>query len=155
MPYVNIHGLNAYYDGPNLLGGAAIKGKVVVMVHGATWNRTVWDPVTEALKGEHTCIAPDLVGHDRTGGDASENVEGYTDYIKAVTDGLGLMSNFVLAGHSMGGQIAIDFALRYGGVRALLLMGSAARFEIPYEGLEAQARDPEAARQIARLRSFP
>jgi pimeloyl-ACP methyl ester carboxylesterase len=154
MPYVNIHGLNAFYNGPNIQAGAAIKGKVVVMVHGARWNHTVWNPVIEALKDDHTCIAPDLIGHDRTAGDASENVEGYTDYIKAVCDGLGL-SNFVLAGHSMGGQIALDYALRYGGVRALLLMGSAARFPLPYEGIEAQARAPEASRQATRLRSFP
>ena len=154
MPYVNLHGLNAYYNGPNLLAGAPIEGKVLVMVHGARWNHTIWTPVIEALKSEHTCIAPDLPGHDRTQGSASENVEGYTDYIKAMVDRLGL-NGFVLAGHSMGGQIAMDYAIRYTGVKALILMGAAAKFDLPYDALELQARDPEASHRAARKLSFP
>jgi pimeloyl-ACP methyl ester carboxylesterase len=60
-------------------------------------------------------------------------------------DALGL-TEFVLAGHSMGGSISMDFNLRYPGVTGLILVGAAASWDIPQVSIDLWKTDPQAAR---------
>ncbi|MGH8013645.1 MAG: alpha/beta fold hydrolase [Candidatus Binataceae bacterium] len=93
------------------------RGRVcVVLLHGSSANAWWWEWVADALAGQEEIrlVAVDLRGH----GD-SEWVRPpaykpgeYADDVARFIDGLGL-TRPVVAGHSMGGIVALTFALRY------------------------------------------
>ena len=140
-----------YYECPNPIGQS--KGKVVILIHGATDNHKVWNPQIESLAREHTPIAVDLPGHGESQGSGNTQVSEYREFMKRFVDALGL-TEFVLAGHSMGGSISMDFALRYPGVTGLILVGSSASWEIPQESIDLWKSDPQAARDRGAELSF-
>ncbi|WP_210585311.1 alpha/beta fold hydrolase [Streptomyces sp. GESEQ-35] len=80
----------------------------LVLVHGHPFDRTMWAPQIEAFSASRRVIAPDLRGYG-----ASPVVPGLTalsDFardIEALLDEL-KVREFVLAGLSMGGQIAME-----------------------------------------------
>ena len=143
MPHVTVSRSNVYYECPNPIGQS--KGKVVILIHGATDNHKVWNPQIATLAKEHTPIAVDLPGHGESEGSGSTQVSEYTDFLKGFVDALGL-TEFVLAGHSMGGSISMDFNLRYPGVAGLILVGAAASWQIPQVSIDLWKTDPVAAK---------
>ena len=154
MPYVTVNGRKAFYNGPDSPAGERAKGKVVILVHGAKWNHTIWLPQIEFLAAEHTLIAVDLPGHDKSEGPGSNTVAGYTDFLKGLLDALDL-TKFVIAGHSMGGSIGVDYALRYSGVQALVPIGAGAQWNIPQAFIDLWHTDPDKAQEALISRSFP
>ena len=154
MPYVTVNGRKAFYNGPDSPAGERAKGKVVILVHGARWNHTIWLPQIESFGAEHTLIAVDLPGHDKSEGPGSNTVAGYTDFLKGLVDALAL-TDFIIAGHSMGGSIGMDYALRYSGVQAMILVGSAPKWNTTKESIELQRTDPDKAREMNKRRTFP
>ncbi|MFC3573573.1 alpha/beta fold hydrolase [Streptomyces yaanensis] len=80
----------------------------LVLVHGHPFDRTMWTPQLAEFARTRRVIAPDLRGYG-----ASPVVPGVTplsafaDDIAALLDDLGV-DRFVLAGLSMGGQIAME-----------------------------------------------
>ncbi|WP_037675028.1 alpha/beta fold hydrolase [Streptomyces griseus] len=110
----------------------------LVLVHGHPFDHTMWNPQIEAFHGERRVIAPDLRGYG-----ASPVVPGiallsdFTQDIAALLDDLGV-ETFVLAGLSMGGQIAMDCYWQFGDrVRGLLLADTFPAPETP-EGKAAR-----------------
>jgi pimeloyl-ACP methyl ester carboxylesterase len=85
----------------------------LLMVHGWLESKAVWRRVLPHLENGYFCVAPDFLGH----GDSDKPPEG--DYsipaqagrIMALADALNL-SCFALAGHSMGGMMALYVAAR-------------------------------------------
>ena len=151
MPFISVGRNNIYYECPNPLGQS--KGKVVILIHGATDNHKVWNPQITSLAKEHTPIAVDLPGHGESEGSGSVQVSEYTDFMKGFVDALGL-TEFVLAGHSMGGSISMDFNLRYPGVTGLILVGAAASWEIPQLSIDLWKTDPQAAKTRSNSLNF-
>ena len=151
MPVTTVNRNNIYYECPNPVGQS--KGKVVILIHGATSNHKIWNPQVVSLAREHTPIAVDLPGHGESEGSGSTQVSEYTDFLKGFVDALGL-TEFVLAGHSMGGSISIDFNLRYPGVTGLILVGAAASWEIPQVSIDLWKTDPQAARDRSNELNF-
>ncbi len=151
MPFITVEGNNIYYQSPNPIGQT--KGKLVILIHGATDNHKVWNPQIVSLAREHTPVAVDLPGHGESGGSGSTQVSEYRDFMKVFVDALGL-TEFVLAGHSMGGSISMDYTLRYPGVKGLILVGSSASWEIPEESIDLWKTDPQAARDRGVEQSF-
>lgn len=143
MPLITVSRNNIYYECPNPIGQS--KGKVVILIHGATDNHKIWNPQIVSLAREHTPIAVDLPGHGESEGSGSTQVSEYRDFVKGFVDALGL-TDFVLAGHSMGGSISMDFTLRYPGVTGLILVGSSASWEITQESIDLWKTDPQAAK---------
>lgn len=92
----------------------------LVLLHGFTQTGRSWAPVVEALGGRYRCFAPDLPGH----GDASHRRPASFDAVTAYLAAL-RREPFVLCGYSMGGRLALDFALRHPGrVERLVLIGA-------------------------------
>ena len=151
MPFATVNGTKAYFECPNPIDQG--KGRTVILVHGATDNHKVWNPQIEFLAGQHTPIAVDLPGHGESEGSGSTIVSGYTDFLKGLVDALGL-TDFVLAGHSMGGSISMDFALRYPGVKALIPVGSSASWDIPQDSIDLWKNEPATAREQGRGQIF-
>ena len=104
-------------------------GRPIVLIHGATANMRDWSSTVKPLvaAGWHV-LTPDTPGHG--GSSSPDDVAAYA--MTAVADRLHALAaqlDFapaVLVGHSMGGAVAEEYAIRHGGdVTALVLVGSA------------------------------
>ncbi len=86
-------------------------GPLLVLVHGFPFDGSIWQAQLEGLSDEARVIALDVPGFGGSralGGDEA-SVEAYAEAIAAWATGLGL-DRFALAGHSMGGYVALAFA---------------------------------------------
>lgn len=86
-------------------GGA---GDPVLLLHGLGGTLEAWDAL--GLEG-HRTVAMDLRGHGRSG-DGPWDWEAALDDLEAVVRCLGL-GNPAVAGHSLGGMLAVQWALRH------------------------------------------
>jgi len=99
----------------------------IVLLHGTSASLHTWDGWVESLKGEHRVIRFDLPAFGLTGPHPNNDysIEAYVFFVRAVLDQLGV-KEFVLAGNSLGGQIAWGTALAIPErVKKLVLIDSA------------------------------
>ena len=114
--------------------------KAILFIHGWPANHQMFEYQFDQLPAMgYRCIGMDIRGF----GKSSRPWDGYSydrlaDDVRMVIEALGL-ENITLAGHSMGGAIAIRYMARYGGhnVAKLALIGAAApvftkRPDFPY-----------------------
>lgn len=123
----------------------------LVLLHGAGAASDDWPPELRALAGRRVLMV-DLPGHGAAPGPGGRAVEDYAGAVLALLDGSGIAAA-VLAGHSMGGAIALSLALsRPERVAGLVLVATGARLRVVPEVLAATA-SPEglslAAREMA------
>ncbi|WP_114520352.1 alpha/beta hydrolase [Altererythrobacter sp. ZODW24] len=87
---------------------------VVMLLHGSNADLHTWEPWTEALKSEYRVIRFDQIGHGLTGPAPDNNytMPSFTSTITKVADELDL-GTFVIGGNSMGGGIAMAYALEH------------------------------------------
>ncbi|QGN56243.1 alpha/beta fold hydrolase [Novosphingobium sp. Gsoil 351] len=87
---------------------------VVMLLHGSNADLHTWDAWTAALTDRYRVVRFDQIGHGLTGADpAGDYAEGnFADDVGRMADKLRL-KRFVLAGNSMGGGIALAYALRH------------------------------------------
>lgn len=137
MPAVIVRNRKAYFEVGRSGPGS---GKTVLLVHGAGGNSGRWERQIEFLGKSHYVLAVDLPGHGRSEGEAYDTISSYADWLQEAAVALGLQ-RFVLGGHSMGGAIALDFALRYSGkLQGLVLVSTGARLRVDPARLEAYRR---------------
>ena len=87
------------------------QGTPVVLVHGAGAGAIAWFPLIDALSGEFSIIAPDVVGYGESDKpSASYSRYFFSSWLQAFCDTLGI-NQFVLVGHSMGGAVSLHFAM--------------------------------------------
>ncbi|SDK84567.1 alpha/beta fold hydrolase [Nonomuraea jiangxiensis] len=86
-------------------------GAPVLLLHGLGGTLLHWDAVAPLLTGSHRVLAMDLRGHGLSG-DGPWEWEAVLDDVQAVVDHFGLDAPLVV-GHSLGGMIAILWALRH------------------------------------------
>jgi pimeloyl-ACP methyl ester carboxylesterase len=99
----------------------------IVLLHGTSASLHTWDGWVGALSGERRVIRFDLPAFGLTGPDPHNDysIEAYVRFVSAVVDQLGVQQ-FVLAGNSLGGQIAWGTALAMPlRVKKLVLIDSA------------------------------
>lgn len=79
----------------------------ILLVHGTSASLHTWDAWAEALRGERRVVRFDLPGFGLTGPNRQNDysIERYVLFVRAVADKLGI-HRFVLAGNSLGGQVA-------------------------------------------------
>ena len=106
VPEVELHGQRVSY---HLLG----EGPVVVLVHGITSSSRTWRSVMNGLAERHTVVAPDLLGHGRSGKPRGDYSLGA--YASGVRDLLAVLgfSTATVVGHSLGGGVAMQFAYQF------------------------------------------
>ena len=99
-------------DGTRAYCVAAGKGKPVVLLHGwrASWHVWQWT-IPPLVKANFRVYAPDLIGH----GDSAKPplayvAEDYDAYLEALLAHLRI-SSAILVGHSLGGHIALRYAV--------------------------------------------
>jgi len=102
----------------------------VVFLHGAGGSHHTFRDQWAGLKGVARLVIPDLPGHGLSGGPPLESVDACAAWVVEFVKEIGL-DRFILAGHSMGGAIALQVALGgRKGLEALVLLGTGARLRI-------------------------
>lgn len=130
-------------------------GPTLVLVHGFLSSLTYWEKQIELFSTRFDVVAFDLPGY---GGKAKEtgldSVEGFADFVLGKLDELGI-DCFHLMGHSMGGMIAQEVAIKAKDrVMGLVLYATGPNGRLPgrFESLEdSMARaEKEGTEQVAR-----
>lgn len=113
------------------------KGKLLLYLHGAGGNGHFGQKMLDTLSAKHSPLSLDYPGHGRSSGTESlKSITAYSDFIYAFWKKLGVRPA-VLIGHSMGGAVAMDLALRHADmVEGLILTCTAAKFTLPQERLD-------------------
>lgn len=123
-------------------GPARAGGPPLVLVHGAGGTHRHWPEEVRGLPGRRA-VAVDLPGHGASPGPAPETVPGLAAGVLALLDALAV-PRAVVAGHSMGGAVALALALEAPArVAGLVLVGTGARLRVAPAILQATA-DPAA-----------
>jgi pimeloyl-ACP methyl ester carboxylesterase len=88
-------------------------GLPVMLVHGFTEDRRIWDPLLGSIKDKYKWILPDLPGSGRSLFNVSlARLSDFSEVLKAIAD-QEKISRLVFIGHSMGGYISLAFAEKY------------------------------------------
>jgi pimeloyl-ACP methyl ester carboxylesterase len=140
--YVTLDGTAVHYfhTGRTSLPGVVpdvSRGELLLFIHGAGSNGSTWHRQLAAFAEHHSPLAFDFPGHGRSGGTESlKSIDAYRDCLAGFIDALRLRPS-VLVGRSMGGAVALAYTLAYPQrVRGLVLVATAARFDLPAELLE-------------------
>lgn len=112
----------------------------LVLVHGAGGDRYHWPHHVRRLAATEI-YALDLPGHGRSLGPGRRTISDYAQIIKRFADVLALPP-FILAGHSMGGAIALEVALQdEDALAGVILVGTGARLRVNAAILEGLLQD--------------
>jgi pimeloyl-ACP methyl ester carboxylesterase len=124
--------------------GAAHARPPLVLIHGAGGDYLQWPPRLRRLV--HAAVyALDLPGHGQSDGPGCSTVAEYRDVVHGFIQALGL-ARVVVAGHSLGGAVALAFAHAYPAATAGLgLVGSGARLPVEKRLLDLLRTDFAAA----------
>lgn len=136
--YFEIDGVATFvhHSGPTTLPGvppALDRGEAILCLHGAGNNGNLYRELSERLSEENSPVAFDQPAHARSGGlDSLGSVGAMADFSLAVAERLAMPPQRVLVGHSMGGAVALETALRAPqSVRALVIVATPIAFPMP------------------------
>jgi 3-oxoadipate enol-lactonase len=130
-------------DGAQIAYARQGSGVPLVLIHGYPLDHSIWEPLAPALEGDFDLIMPDLRGF---GGSRAAAPSGSIDVYGA--DVAGLLSALqlpraIIAGHSMGGYVALAIVRNHPEIVAgLSLVSSQVRADTPdrRKGREAAAK---------------
>jgi pimeloyl-ACP methyl ester carboxylesterase len=126
-PDIPYSALESSYAGPasrfaDLPGGLRMhyrdqgnpNGPVLILVHGYGSSLHTWEPWVERLGETYRIISLDLPGHGLTRAPAGYNasMQAFVSEVRALTNQLQL-GRFAIAGSSMGGNVAWEYALAH------------------------------------------
>lgn len=102
------------------------QGPAVVFIHGLGSNKKSWSKTIDYLKDQYRCLALDLPGYGESYvGNCPRSMSFFSECIVDFASELGIES-FHLAGHSMGGHIALYTAIHSpSSLESLILMAPA------------------------------
>lgn len=106
MEKVNVAGIDIAYVRRG-------KGSPLVLIHGYPLDHSIWDEIAPLLEEDFDLIIPDLRGFGQS--DLTEADDSIVDYASDIADLLSHLKirKAYLAGHSMGGYVALAFAREY------------------------------------------
>ncbi len=107
-------------------------GMPVMLVHGFTEDRRIWDPLLAGMENKYLWIMPDLPGSGGSVYNRSlSELKDFAEVIYAIMENEKI-HDLVLIGHSMGGYISLAFAEKYPEkIRALGLFHSSSYPDSP------------------------
>ncbi len=112
----------------------------IVLIHGAGGNHLHWPIQVRRLSG-YRVYALDLPGHGKSKGHGLHRVSDYTEQVLAWMDEVNL-PKAALAGHSMGGAIALNLGIQYPErVLGSVLVGAGAHYPVNATFLENTAHE--------------
>lgn len=161
-------------DGASIAYDDRGDGKPLVLVHGITEARGMWDPVSDLLAAQWRVVRVDLRGHGESDRRPPYDLATMAGDVATVVDALGL-ERPLLVGHSLGGAVVsayggaglpargivnIDQMLRLGEFQALLeplvpmLQGDEASFRSAVDTMFSVLDGPLPAAEHDRLRAL-
>ena len=127
------------------------QGVPLMLLHGFTGDRTIWDEVREHFEQNYRVIAIDILGHGQS--DKPDDVSAYTmeriaeDMIRLI-DALEVEKVHLL-GYSMGGRLALYLATQFPErFYSLILESASAGLKTEQERIERRERDNALADKI-------
>src|SRR5687767_15485401 len=106
MEKINVNGIELAYERQGT-------GAPLVLLHGFPLDHHLWDQVVPLLEDTFDLIIPDLRGFGESSmGDSPNSLDTYASDIAGLLDYLGIQ-RAAIAGHSMGGYIALAFIRLY------------------------------------------
>ncbi len=113
----------------------------LLMVHGAGLNHAQWQEQMTGLRDHANMIAVDLPGHALSAHhDGDQSIINYADTLAELAEELD-SSQLIMAGHSMGGAVCLEFAMRHPKqLDGLILVNTGAKLRVQQELLQ-QIRD--------------
>jgi pimeloyl-ACP methyl ester carboxylesterase len=145
----SISGATIDAGGISLKYFAAGVGEPIVLLHCTGGSGRQWAGMAEALRSDFRVIAPDLCGYGGTAhwpGNGTFNLAVEADLIAALLDMLGNPAHIV--GHSYGGAVALQLALRHPRYLKTLTLIEPASFHLLRDGDNI---DERALRQISEV----
>lgn len=127
VPYCELDNVQYFYYEriPEKTSGV---DKTIIFIHGAGGNGSYWTKQLTGIGSSFRVIAPDLPGHGKSGGNSCDSIKAYREFINKFATKVS-NGRFYLAGHSMGGAVALDFSLNYPEMLAgVILIATGARF---------------------------
>ncbi len=125
MPHLEMDNKHYYYA-----GDLSRTGTPLIFCHGSGGRHHHWLYQLKGLKENANPIAVDLPGHGRSGGEPADDIADYRNWLHQFIKKSGLGPP-VIAGHSMGGAIALDYAIQYPDhYLGLVLAGSGGRLRV-------------------------
>ncbi len=89
------------------------QGLAVMLVHGFTEDRRIWDPLLTGMENKYQWILPDLPGSGQSDfNDSLTTLKDFAEALQAIAEQENIRE-LVLIGHSMGGYISLAFAEKY------------------------------------------
>ena len=102
----------------------------LVFIHGAGGNWTSWYLQRDYFSRDFNCFIMELPGHGAAQDRGAQEVKSYALWIMGALEELEVTDPFVI-GHSMGGAVAMDLALRFPAIpKGLVLVGTGARLRV-------------------------
>jgi pimeloyl-ACP methyl ester carboxylesterase len=155
---VSVDGTDIAYRafGDNLASG-------LVLVHGGAAHACWWDHIAPLLAADRRVVAVDLSGHGDSGRRDRYSLDGWAREVVAVAEAAGVAGPPVIAGHSMGGFVALRAAGMYGTeLEGIVVIDSPVREFTPEDQAARQGRAfgplrvyPTREAAIARFRPMP
>jgi pimeloyl-ACP methyl ester carboxylesterase len=103
---IELHGRRVIYR-------IAGSGPPVVLIHGMLNSSSHWRSVALSLAGEHTVIAPDLIGHgDSAAPRGDYSLGAHAASIRDLLAAIGI-DRATIVGHSLGGGVAMQFFYQF------------------------------------------
>lgn len=125
MAIVTVNQQQFYYTQPQKAAG----GRTLLLLHGAGGSHLDWPREVQRLPGLNV-INLDLPGHGRSEGSGHDLIASFATDVNAFAAALDL-EDVILAGHSMGGAVALELALRRPAwLSALVLIGTGASLPV-------------------------
>jgi 2-succinyl-6-hydroxy-2,4-cyclohexadiene-1-carboxylate synthase len=120
----------------------------LVLLHGFTQTGRSWQRVREELGERYRCFTPDLPGHGDAEGRRPASFDAVAAYLAALKT-----ERFALCGYSMGGRLALDWALARGarGVGRLVLVGASPGILDPAERAARRVADERLAAHVCEV----
>ncbi len=136
------------YEAHASTGGVELAGDdpVVLLVHGAGMDSTVWQLQTRYLAHRgFRAVAVDLPAHGRSEGKPLASVEDMTDWVARFVEAAGFGAAHAV-GHSMGTFVALELASRHADITSsITLCGTATAMPVHPDLLAAAEHDLAAA----------
>jgi pimeloyl-ACP methyl ester carboxylesterase len=146
MPNTTIEGLTINFD--HYVPDVAAAQRVIY-IHGTGCNAKVFAEHLSVISKHHELVAIDLPGHGGSGGDGFRSATDHAFFVGALIEHLG-WGSCVVAGHSLGGGIALAVAVYFEPlVAGLMLIDTGARLRVNPKVLEFARKAVADGRNVA------
>jgi len=138
MPIANINGVDLNYE-------VTGQGEAVVFLHGMTGSTQDWTNQIAALSSKYKVVALDMRGHGKSGAPAREEEYSIPIFADDVFNLLRMLDikECCLGGHSIGGFIALQFALEHPDMLAALVLVDTSSGQFAMDPSFAQLRQKQ------------